>query len=174
MKNQNKTKGWPPERRATQAARIRAHRPWTKSTGPRTPQGKARSSQNATKHGFHNRDWRALRAALTLYHKFLKTAQTFLAKSKQNFYPAPKQKRREFVQELKTFSKSKQNFCPDKAAEARCAERTHQYVSTPRLKDNAVRVKIMERPSLTAQCKTHPSRQAQPDGTARSANLRPR
>lgn len=38
---------WTPERRARQAAIIRATRPWTKSTGPRTDEGKAVSSQNA-------------------------------------------------------------------------------------------------------------------------------
>jgi hypothetical protein len=44
-------KGWSPERRARQAAAIRAWQPWRKSTGPRTQAGKARSSRNALKHG---------------------------------------------------------------------------------------------------------------------------
>lgn len=38
---------WTPERRARQAERIRQTRPWEHSTGPRTPEGKAVSSQNA-------------------------------------------------------------------------------------------------------------------------------
>ncbi len=41
-----KTNGWTPERRARQAALIRAWKPWERSTGPRTTDGKARSSAN--------------------------------------------------------------------------------------------------------------------------------
>jgi len=41
------TSSWPPERRAKQAAKIREDKPWEQSTGPRTEEGKARSSQNA-------------------------------------------------------------------------------------------------------------------------------
>jgi hypothetical protein len=40
---------WSESSRAAQAARIRARAPWQKSTGPRTPEGKARSSRNANK-----------------------------------------------------------------------------------------------------------------------------
>lgn len=45
------TNGWTPERRAKQSADIRRYRPWEKSTGPKTPAGKARSSQNGIKSG---------------------------------------------------------------------------------------------------------------------------
>jgi len=38
---------WTPERRARQREIIRKNKPWLKSTGPRTPEGKAVSSQNA-------------------------------------------------------------------------------------------------------------------------------
>lgn len=42
------TKGaWTPERRARQAEFVRQTKPWLKSTGPTTEQGKAVSSQNA-------------------------------------------------------------------------------------------------------------------------------
>lgn len=44
-------KPWTQERRAFQAAVARKHRPWEKSTGPKTPAGKARASQNAVKSG---------------------------------------------------------------------------------------------------------------------------
>ncbi|MGB3797597.1 MAG: hypothetical protein WA957_14995 [Alteraurantiacibacter sp.] len=40
---------WTPERRAKQAEAIRRWQPWDKSTGPRTKEGKARSSRNADK-----------------------------------------------------------------------------------------------------------------------------
>lgn len=44
--------GWTPERRARQAELIRQLQPWKKSTGPRSPKGKAAASRNAWKGGF--------------------------------------------------------------------------------------------------------------------------
>ena len=41
---------WTPERKARQAEAIRRWQPWNKSTGPKTEDGKARSSQNAFKY----------------------------------------------------------------------------------------------------------------------------
>ena len=41
--------GWTPERRARQAVLIRHWKPWERSTGPRTPEGKAKVSRNADK-----------------------------------------------------------------------------------------------------------------------------
>ncbi len=49
--------GWTSERRARQTELIQKWRPWEKSTGPNTPEGKARVSQNAYKGG----TWRVLR-----------------------------------------------------------------------------------------------------------------
>lgn len=43
--------GWTPERRARQAELIRQWQPWTKATGAKTAEGKARSSRNAYKGG---------------------------------------------------------------------------------------------------------------------------
>ena len=43
--------GWTPQRRARQAELIQSWKPWEQSTGPKTPQGKAKSSQNAYKGG---------------------------------------------------------------------------------------------------------------------------
>jgi hypothetical protein len=43
--------GWTPERRARQAVLIRKWKPWQQSTGPRTPEGKAKVSCNADKGG---------------------------------------------------------------------------------------------------------------------------
>ena len=43
--------GWSPERRARQAEAIRRWCPWQQSTGPRSAEGKAKSSMNADKGG---------------------------------------------------------------------------------------------------------------------------
>jgi hypothetical protein len=47
--------GWTAERRAAQAARMRARKPWERSTGPRTEAGKTRSRGNATGKGCRQR-----------------------------------------------------------------------------------------------------------------------
>jgi hypothetical protein len=44
-------KSWTRKRRARQSSAIQRWRPWEKSTGPRTPQGKARVSRNAFRGG---------------------------------------------------------------------------------------------------------------------------
>ena len=43
--------GWTTERRKRQAELIGRWQPWMHSTGAKTPEGKAVSSQNAYKHG---------------------------------------------------------------------------------------------------------------------------
>lgn len=45
------TKGWTEERRQKARERILKNKPWEKSTGPKTPKGKKKSSLNALKHG---------------------------------------------------------------------------------------------------------------------------
>jgi hypothetical protein len=52
--------GWTPERQARQAELIRTWKPWERSTGPRTKEGKALVSRNAYKGGT-----RAMLRALT-------------------------------------------------------------------------------------------------------------
>ncbi|CBJ42546.1 conserved protein of unknown function [Ralstonia solanacearum CFBP2957] len=48
---------WTPEQRATQAEKIRRWKPWERSTGPTTDEGKAAASQNAVKHGMRGTAW---------------------------------------------------------------------------------------------------------------------
>lgn len=46
---------WTPEQRARQSELIRQWQPWEKSTGVKTPAGKAISSRNAYKGGWRRR-----------------------------------------------------------------------------------------------------------------------
>lgn len=48
---------WTPERRAQQAQAIHKWRPWERSTGPRSAEGKATASLNAFKGG-RRKAWR--------------------------------------------------------------------------------------------------------------------
>ena len=57
--------GWTSERRKQQGAAIRRWRPWEHSTGPRSPEGKARSSRNAYRGGLREKE-RALFRAISL------------------------------------------------------------------------------------------------------------
>ena len=50
---------WTPERRARQAELIRQWKPWAKSTGPKSPEGKERVAKNAWRGG-HRAQLRAL------------------------------------------------------------------------------------------------------------------
>lgn len=43
----SKSNGWTPQRRAQQAERIRAQKPWLQFTGPKSAQGKAKVARNA-------------------------------------------------------------------------------------------------------------------------------
>lgn len=58
--------GWTPERKAKQAELIRQWQPWTKATGAKTAEGKARSSRNAYKGGHRQKLREAMRQLNTL------------------------------------------------------------------------------------------------------------
>ena len=47
--------GWTEERRKKRSKLTRLLKPWMHSTGPKTVEGKAISSQNARKHGLRSR-----------------------------------------------------------------------------------------------------------------------
>lgn len=66
-------KGWTPEKRAAAAARMKQHKPWLKTTGPRTEGGKAAIRNNALKHGRDSAACRRLLDALKAQENWLKT-----------------------------------------------------------------------------------------------------
>ncbi|OYX66148.1 MAG: hypothetical protein B7Y88_04400 [Sphingomonadales bacterium 32-64-17] len=68
---------WTPERRAKQAENIRRWKPWKKSTGPRTPEGKVRSSRNADR-GVAAMEARILEARLRVRSEFAASAEDML------------------------------------------------------------------------------------------------
>ena len=55
---------WTDEARVKQAERIKTWKPWLKSTGPQTEEGKSVSSMNALKTGAHSADMRELEAII--------------------------------------------------------------------------------------------------------------
>lgn len=77
------SKEWTAERRKAQAERCRKNKPWKKSTGPKTPKGKARSSLNAFKHGMRCRKIDQLRYILWLQREFMN--QSFHSLTGLNF-----------------------------------------------------------------------------------------
>lgn len=62
---------WTPERRARQAEVIRRAKPWEKSTGPKTDEGKAISSRNAHK-GLGREERRQMDRLARLHHALMR------------------------------------------------------------------------------------------------------
>jgi hypothetical protein len=82
-------RNWTPEARAKQAALCRRHRPWAKSTGPRSAAGKAASSRNARKTSFTRRDLQRIRAVLRLQKRQLKAIMADLPPMPEPEAPPP-------------------------------------------------------------------------------------
>lgn len=76
--------GWSPERRAAHAAAIRRWKPWEKSTGPRSRAGKAKSAQNAYKHGGYALQLRLLHQALAAQRACVRAALVHRRAHKEN------------------------------------------------------------------------------------------
>ena len=67
---------WTPARRARQAELIRTWRPWERSTGPITPEGKAACARNAWKGGHRAR----LRELVRLVNDEVRASRELLAR----------------------------------------------------------------------------------------------
>lgn len=66
---------WTEVRRERQAELIRARKPWLRATGPKTAQGKKRSSRNALKHGMDS-------AQTLRFIRLLRAQKAFMARAK--------------------------------------------------------------------------------------------
>jgi hypothetical protein len=64
--------GWTPERRKRQSEMIMQWKPWTKSTGFKSQEGKAVSKMNAYKHGLYGSKIKSLHALLMERKRFFK------------------------------------------------------------------------------------------------------
>jgi len=64
--------GWTPERRAKQSKLIKTWKPWEKSTGAKTTEGKAKSKMNALKHGCRGAMVRKLEASFAEHNRMLR------------------------------------------------------------------------------------------------------
>lgn len=68
---------WTPKERKRQSERIRAWKPWEQSTGPKTPEGKAKCRHNAAKHGLYSQTGKGIRKALRDHRAFLQALRTY-------------------------------------------------------------------------------------------------
>lgn len=76
--------GWSDERRARHAAAIRKWKPWERSTGPRTAEGKTKVAHNALKHGRRSAAARMLWEALSAQKQFLRLGMILRGVPAQN------------------------------------------------------------------------------------------
>lgn len=81
-----KTKGWSDERRQKQRQRLMESRPWEKSTGPRTAEGREKSKINRLKHGRRSAAMKDLLAALQIQKRFVRALNTQLGLAHQDFF----------------------------------------------------------------------------------------
>ena len=111
--NQKTTRGWPPERRKAQSARMKAAKIWMKSTGPKTPEGKAICAQNARKRGFHDAGYRALREAMRYYTKFLKLVRAIFKEVRKRQAAGYGGAYKMTIKEMRSFPQNRENGPPD-------------------------------------------------------------
>ena len=64
--------GWTPERRKKQSELIKSWKPWEKSTGARSSEGKNKSKMNALKHGCRSEEFRKLETYMAAQNKMIR------------------------------------------------------------------------------------------------------
>lgn len=69
---------WTEKEKKRQACVIRRHRPWRKSTGPRTQEGKDTSKYNAVKHGQRSAHYIRMRKALAAQGRFRRQCTAYV------------------------------------------------------------------------------------------------
>lgn len=74
-------RNWFPEERQRQAELIRQHRPWEKSTGPRTEEDKQAVRHNGMTHGWRSEDIREVRRLLRAQREYVRA---LLARAKDD------------------------------------------------------------------------------------------
>ena len=70
----NPAAGWTPERRKRQSEAIQRWKPWSKSTGPKSPEGRAAVARNAWRGGH----WLMLRQAVKALNGALREQRGWL------------------------------------------------------------------------------------------------
>ena len=74
---------WTEEEKAKQAAAIRRWKPWEKSTGPKTEDGKARSKMNGLQDGHYGPTMHELRRTLRLQRTMVRLAEARMCAEKK-------------------------------------------------------------------------------------------
>lgn len=77
--------GWTSERRLKQSQAIRRWAPWTRSTGPRSAEGKLICSKNAYKHGYRSAAMARLHRVLAVQGAFVRYCNTVASLMKKNY-----------------------------------------------------------------------------------------
>ena len=70
----NPAAGWTPERRKQQSEAIKRWKPWAKSTGPKSPEGKAAVAGNA----WAGEEWLKLREAIKALNQAMRQQKDWL------------------------------------------------------------------------------------------------
>ena len=79
---------WTEEARQKQREIIMKSKPWEKSTGPKTPEGKEKSACNGFKHGFRSKEMRELKRLMAAQARHVRA----IMRNKRAYYSAIKER----------------------------------------------------------------------------------